>query len=202
MAISKPTGASPTRRRRRPEDARSEILSAARELLAGGDLAALTVSAVMARTTLSRKSFYVYFDDIPALVLALVRPLRAGADAGLAAWEQADEPVVAGRAALAAAAEMYREHGALLAIVVRSPTSDPGLLAAREQLTEPLVRIAERLLRAGPSPAPDPRAAAIALATMNIHTLLDHAPGASDAKLAALVDALATIWERAVLASG
>jgi AcrR family transcriptional regulator len=36
----------------------------------------VTVLAIMERTTLSRKSFYVYFRDRSELILALVRPLR------------------------------------------------------------------------------------------------------------------------------
>ena len=43
----------------------------------------VTVLAIMSKTTLSRKSFYVYFRDRSELILALVRPLRAQADAAL-----------------------------------------------------------------------------------------------------------------------
>jgi len=45
----------------------------------------------------------------------------------------------------------------------------------------------------------DPHATAVALATMNIHSLLAIQPGASDTDLDALVDTLATIWERTIL---
>ena len=47
----------------------------------------------MERTTLSRKSFYVYFRDHSELIIALVRPLRAQADASLAQWAEAADPV-------------------------------------------------------------------------------------------------------------
>ncbi len=57
----------------------------------------LAVLAIMERTTLSRKSFYVYFRDRSELILALVRPLRAQADAALEEWAGAADPLAAGR---------------------------------------------------------------------------------------------------------
>jgi AcrR family transcriptional regulator len=65
----------------------------------------------MDRTTLSRKSFYVYFRDRADLIGALVRPLRVDADAALDRWRGAEDPVAAGRAALLSAAQTYRRHG-------------------------------------------------------------------------------------------
>jgi AcrR family transcriptional regulator len=189
----------PVRRRRQPEEARAEILTAAHEQLAAAPLAALTVSSVMARTTLSRKAFYVYFDDLGALLVALVRPLREGTDAAMATWRSAADPVTTGRAALRAAAALYREHGPLLEAILRSPTDDPAVLTAREELTAPLRQIAEDLLVRRGDLSPDAAATvATALATMNVQTLLDRAPGANDEQLDALTDGIAWIWERAV----
>jgi len=156
----------------------------------------------MAGTTLSRKSFYVYFADLTELLVALVAPLRAAADAGLATWRDGDDPVTAGRAALRAAAELYREHGALLRVVLRSPTDDQSLLAARAQLLAPLHAVAEQQVRAAHPGFDDPSEVAAALATMNVHRLLEAAPGASDAELDAVVDAIARIWERALFPGG
>src|SRR5207244_10350837 len=70
----------PTRRRRRPEEAEREILDAARQLLTERPWSEVTVGAVMGRTTLSRKSFYVYFRDRHELITKLVAPLRARGD--------------------------------------------------------------------------------------------------------------------------
>jgi TetR/AcrR family transcriptional regulator, ethionamide resistance regulator len=58
------------RRRRRPEDAEREILEAAARLFRERPLHAVTVDDIMRRTTLSRKSFYVYFRDRYELVPA------------------------------------------------------------------------------------------------------------------------------------
>src|SRR5919106_4661034 len=71
----------PARRRRRPEEAEREILDAARRLLAGRPSQEVTVGAIMAETTLSRKSFYVYFRDRYELLRRLVEPLGEERDA-------------------------------------------------------------------------------------------------------------------------
>jgi AcrR family transcriptional regulator len=157
--------------------------------------------AIMERTTLSRKSFYVYFRDRSELITALVRPLRAGADAALAHWTGAADPVAAGRAALRAAAGMYREHGTILRALFWASAGDPELAAARHGLTEPVIDTAVRAI--SPIAAdPDPerlRATVRPLVTMNVHSLLALPSDATDSELDELVDTLASIWERATL---
>ena len=157
--------------------------------------------AIMERTTLSRKSFYVYFRDRSELIIALVRPLRAGADAALAHWTGAADPVAAGRAALRAAAGMYREHGTILRALFWASAGDPELAAARHDLTEPVIDTAVRAI--SPVAAdPDPqrlRATVRPLVTMNVHSLLALPSDATDTELDELVDTLASIWERATL---
>jgi AcrR family transcriptional regulator len=200
MAVAGVVGAqeTPRRRRRPPAEARREILDAAAEVL--GELPAhtVTVAAIMDRTTLSRKSFYVYFRDRAALIDALVRPLRTDADAALERWRAADDPVAAGRAALAAAARTYRRHGAILRAVFWSSGDDPEVQAARAALTAPVIAVAEAIINETSTGLPDPHATATALVTMNVHQLLTLTPDTPDAELDALVDTLATIWERAL----
>jgi AcrR family transcriptional regulator len=201
MAV-RSSSAGPARRRRpAPEDARQEILDAARRLIAERPLHEVTVMAIMERTTLSRKSFYVYFRDRSELITALVRPLRAGADAALAHWTGAADPVAAGRAALRAAAGMYREHGTILRALFWASAGDPELAAARHDLTEPVIDTAVRAI--SPIAAdPDPerlRATVRPLVTMNVHSLLALPSDATDSELDELVDTLASIWERATL---
>jgi AcrR family transcriptional regulator len=184
------------RRRRAPADARSEIVDAAKELLARQPAHAVSVAAVMAHTTLSRKSFYVYFRDRSELLEALVRPLRADADAALERWRTADDPIAAGRTALASAARTYRRHGAILRAVFWSSVDDPDIATARAGLIDPVVAVAETIIdRLGPD-LPDPHQTAVALVTMNVHRMLALTPESSDTELDGLVDTLATIWER------
>jgi AcrR family transcriptional regulator len=150
---------------------------------------------------LSRKSFYVYFRDRSELITALVRPLRAGADAALAHWIDAANPVTAGRAALRAAAEMYREHGTILRALFWASADDPELAAARHDLTEPVIDTAVRAIsRIAADPDPQRlRATVRPLVTMNVHSLLALPSDATDTELDELVDTLARIWERATL---
>jgi AcrR family transcriptional regulator len=195
-SVASPPGPHGPRRRRAPADARGEIVNAAKELLAHQPAHTVSVAAVMARTTLSRKSFYVYFRDRSELLEALVRPLRADADAALERWRTADDPIAAGRAALASAARTYRRHGAILRAVFWSSVDDPDIAAARAGLIDPVVAVAETIIdRLGPD-LPDPHRTAVALVTMNVHRMLTLTPETSDTELDALVDTLATIWER------
>jgi AcrR family transcriptional regulator len=200
VAVKSP-GTRPSRRRRTPQDARQEILDAARQLIAERPMHEVTVLAIMERTTLSRKSFYVYFRDRSELIIALVRPLRAQADAALAHWADAADPVHAGRAALRAAASLYRQHGTVMRALFWASAEDPDLAAARHDLTEPTVDTALRVI--SPIAAdPDPQrlqATIRALVTMNQHSMLALPAGATDADLDQLVDTLVTIWERATL---
>jgi TetR/AcrR family transcriptional regulator, ethionamide resistance regulator len=184
------------RRRRQPADARREILDAATGLLATVPAHEVTVAAVMARTTLSRKSFYVYFRDRAELVAALVQPLRAEADAGLARWAAAADPVAAGRAALRAAAGTYRRHGAILRVVFWAAAGDPDIGRVRDDLAAAVLEVAVTKVAAAGAGLADPRATATALVTMNIHRLLALGPDATDTELDEVVDTLATIWER------
>jgi AcrR family transcriptional regulator len=201
VAVRSSSAGPAPRRRRAPDDARQEILDAARRLIAERPLHEVTVMAIMERTTLSRKSFYVYFRDRSELITALVRPLRAGADAALAHWISAADPVAAGRAALRAAAGLYREHGTILRALFWASADDPELAAARRDLTEPVVDTAVRAI--SPIAAdPDPqrlRATVRPLVTMNVHSLLALPSDATDTELDELVDTLASIWERATL---
>jgi TetR/AcrR family transcriptional regulator, ethionamide resistance regulator len=165
-------------------------------LLARQPAHTVSVAAVMARTTLSRKSFYVYFRDRSELLEALVRPLRADADAALERWRTADDPIAAGRAALASAARTYRRHGAILRAVFWSSVDDPDIAAARGGLIDPVVAVTETIIdRLGPD-LPDPHQTAVALVTMNVHRMLALTPETSNTELDGLVDTLATIWER------
>ena len=61
-----------TKRRQQREETRRQILAAAQEFLLEHDYRALSVDALMTRTGHTRSLFYRHFDDIPALMLALI----------------------------------------------------------------------------------------------------------------------------------
>jgi AcrR family transcriptional regulator len=197
------TGGAPgKRRRRRPEEARREILDAAEALLAERPAVEVTVQAIMARTTLSRKSFYVYFRDRADLFANLLMPLRADADAALARWRSAIENVEAGRAALRSAAILYQQHGPLLRALAQAATHDPEIARVWQAAIDQVVTVAEEQIeatnRTGSHPPLEVEPTARALVTMNVHYLLDQLAGDPDADAGATVRTLSTIWERTI----
>ena len=107
MSIGTPT--TPARRRRRsPESAEREILEAAESFLAERPFRDLSVDEVMARTTLSRPSFYVYFRDRHHLLVRLVEGIGRELFDGANIWLAGDgDP----RASLRAVADVYVRHG-------------------------------------------------------------------------------------------
>jgi AcrR family transcriptional regulator len=189
------------RRRRRPEEARREILAAAVALLQEKPAAEVTIQAIMARTTLSRKSFYVYFRDRGDLLANLLTPLRADADAALARWRSASDSVRAGRAALRSAAILYREHGALLRALAHASLQDAEIARVWGGAVDRIVTVAREQIEAANrivnlQPPLEVEATARALVTMNVHYLLEQVAGDPEADVDAAVETLATIWER------
>lgn len=190
------------RRRRRPEDARREILDAAAALLEERPAAEVTIQAIMARTTLSRKSFYVYFRDRADLLASLLMPLRADADAALARWRSATDSVPAGRKALRSAAILYRDHGALLRALAHASFHDPEIARVWRGAVNQVITVAKEQIeaanRTGPHPDLAVETTARALVTMNVQYLLEQVAVDPEADVDDAVATLATIWERTI----
>lgn len=182
----------PVRRRRRPEEAEAEILDAARELLSERPWSEVTVGAVMERTTLSRKSFYVYFRDRYELITRLVAPLRARGDE---AMDPGLRPV-----ALLEVARMYQQHGVLLRALQEASRHDPEAARAWREFTEwPIARLAGWIreeIDAGRIEGIDPEGTARALVGMNLYAFFDRLVGDPEADVEALVAQLDRVWER------
>jgi TetR/AcrR family transcriptional regulator, ethionamide resistance regulator len=129
VSISKPSE-SVRRRRRSPESAEREILDAAEAFLRERPFRDLTVDEVMARTTLSRPSFYVYFRDRHQLAVRLVEGI------GRELFEMADnwlqgtgDPSQDIRAAQRGVAEVYSRHGLVLRAIADAAGHDPEVEA-------------------------------------------------------------------------
>lgn len=200
------TGERPRRRRRRPEEAEREILAAAEALLRERPSHEVTVSAVMERTTLSRKSFYVYFRDRHELIARLVAPLRAEIDARSAAARAAHEsPHEQNRAAFLEIARVYVEHGALLRALRESSGQDEDAERVWREFTDPpIARAAERIRAAqeeGWARGLDPEATARALITMNLGCFFDQLIARPSADPERLVDLLVEVWGRTIYGS-
>jgi TetR/AcrR family transcriptional regulator, ethionamide resistance regulator len=189
------------RRRRSPQLAEREILDAAESFLRERPFRDLTVDEVMARTTMSRPSFYVYFRGRHQLAMRLVEGIGAELFASAERWLEGDgEPRDDVRSSLTAVAEVYVRHGLALGAIADASEHDPDVEAIYRGLIERFVdataaRIAQETER-GDVAGLDPRETARALVWMSERYFtesLGRLPQESPEKV---VETLATIWVR------
>jgi TetR/AcrR family transcriptional regulator, ethionamide resistance regulator len=131
----------PARRRRRtPEVAEREIISAAESLLRERPFRELTVEEVMRRTELSRPSFYVYFTDRHQLVLRVVEHLGTELFTMSDRWLRGtgEGPDLA-RAALDGIVAVYVEHGPVMRALADAAADDRGVEQAYNALVESFI---------------------------------------------------------------
>jgi AcrR family transcriptional regulator len=196
MAVTAP------RRRRSPDEAEREILDAAESLVRELPLSEVNVARIMAATTLSRNSFYVYFRDRFDLLARLVARLRHQADQTMAAYASDAASRDAAREALRAAAQLYRDHGELLRALHESAVHDESAARAWAEFAAPTETLMAERVRAemalGRIEGIDPEPTVRALVAMNRACFLDQLVGRPDADLDRLVDVLHRIWTRAL----
>ncbi|WP_157953233.1 TetR/AcrR family transcriptional regulator [Nocardioides allogilvus] len=189
-----------TRRRRRPEEAEAEILDATRDLLTRLPGEQVTVSAVMAATTLSRKSFYVYFADRNELLRRLLDPLAARRDSIIEPVYAADSLVLAGQEALHGLARFYLEHGRLLRALAHAAAHDDDTRRAWRGFMEPVVdahvRLVELEIAAGRISGIDPEPTVRALLAMNLQYFFDELVDNPAPDVDAVASTLTTVWGR------
>jgi len=158
--------------------------------------------AIMERTTLSRKSFYVYFRDRGDMFASLVEPLRADADETLARWREAEDIVTAGRIALRSAALLYARDGAILQALASASDSDEEAARVWGEVVGSIVEVAAQKIAeataAGDSAGLDPERTARALVTMNVNYFFDEIVRKPDPDIDATVATLTAIWERVI----
>ena len=159
--------------------------------------------AVMERTTLSRKSFYVYFRDRHELIARLVAPLRAALDARAAEFRAAyTDPRELARAVFRDVARTYMEHGELLRALRESAGHDEDAERVWREFTDPPIADLATWIRvetaAGRSQGLDPDATARALITMNLGCFFEQLIGKPDADPEPLLDSLIEIWGRTI----
>jgi AcrR family transcriptional regulator len=199
--MARATSEAVRRRRRRPEEAEAEILAAADQLLRERPFHEVTVGAIMERTTLSRKSFYVYFRDRFDLLTRLARPLRERLDAANAIWlEDEEDPPAAGRVALLRVAQILSEDGVLVRELADAARYDPKAERLWRSFNEPVIAsVAAKIrseIKAGRATPVEPEATARALVGMNLYSFFDQLIGRPDPDIDAIVDALHGVWIR------
>jgi len=110
----------PRRIRRRPHDARREILDAAEVLLAERPFLELSVDDLMARTSMTRSSFYHYFRSLDEVAIALMRRVQGEMMEATAPWLRVDyegDPAVGLEQGIRASAEVFARHGVVLSAI-------------------------------------------------------------------------------------
>jgi TetR/AcrR family transcriptional regulator, ethionamide resistance regulator len=195
-----------TRRRirRRPEDAEAEIVAAAEALLRRVPLHALTVTAIMRETTLSRNAFYVYFADRYALLARVMQPVLGRLDHANALFlEGSGDPIENGRAALQQLAEICRRDGAVLRAVREASAYDSDARILWEGISDATIgAFADRIrngIADGDMLPVDPEATVRALIGMDLSVLLSQPEDSSDQEWERIVNALLVIWSRTLL---
>jgi AcrR family transcriptional regulator len=174
-------------------------LDAAAQLLAEHPFHEVTVGEVMARTTLSRKSFYVYFRDRYELLTRLVAPLRAELDEVNGLWLKEDS----GREALRGVAEVMIRNGSLLRELADASRYDQEAERAWRDFNEPVIAAVTERIRLGVargefSGGLEPERAARALVGMNLYCFFDQLVGRANPDVDVIVDTLSSLWERAL----
>jgi len=189
------------RRRRTPEEAEREILDAGERLLKERPLHEFTVRAVMAETTLSRNSFYVYFRDRYDLIGRLVMRLRVDVNATMDQFTRAKHPALAGRETLQSVARLYLENAALLSSLQEAAKSNPGAARAWSEFKsaafDPLLARLREEIDSGREGDPDPEQLVATLLVMTRASFLELA-SEPNPDVDRVVDTLERIWSRAL----
>lgn len=138
---------------RKGQETRRRLMSAAQELLQNVSPVSLTVHAIARHAGTSPATFYVYFDDVSDVVLALAEEASQDIDevmAALAGWRAGLETEVGARGFLAAYRAYWERHRAIL--VTRNMEADRGdarFLATRGAAGMTIIRELGQVIRDG-----------------------------------------------------
>ena len=130
-----------SRRRRSREAARGEIVAAAEAFLVTRPFRELSVEEVMADTSMSRSSFYVYFRDRHELLLSIVQEIGGQLFEQVQPWLAGGvEPRAEMTRALRGVVRVYAEHGPVMRAISDASSSDPLVEAVYHGLVDDFVR--------------------------------------------------------------
>ena len=194
------------RRRRSPESAEREILDAAEAALRERPFRDLTVDEVMARTTLSRPSFYVYFRGRQELAVRLVEGIGGELYASAQPWLEGDgDPRQSVRSALEAVAGVYVRHGLALGAIAEAAEHDAEVESIYRGLVQRFIdenarRIAEESAR-GNITGLDSEETARALVLMSERYFTETLGRPPQEPVERVIETLSTIWLRVLYGS-
>jgi AcrR family transcriptional regulator len=179
--------------------ARTQILDAARTLLAERPFADLTVGALMGQAGLARTVFYRHFDDLPSLAPELLPDANDPlVDQIRRSAERDPDPHDIAREMVAGLVGLFAEHGRLLRAIDDAARRDPAVAQRMERALAAPRELIERLLRQAPHPPPQPQESArVLMATHRAYLLDTFGAGDAPSQAASVARAaLLALWER------
>jgi len=192
----------PRRIRRRPHDARREILDAAEVLLAERPFLELSVDDLMARTSMTRSSFYHYFRSLDEVAIALMRRVQGEMMEATAPWLRVDydgDPALGLEQGIRASAEVFARHGLVLSAIHEASFRYEAVQREwRDGVLEDWIGAVAAQLRAqrerGLTRVGDAEELARALLLMNTAVLVERLGKQPPDQPEAVADTLAEIW--------
>jgi len=192
----------PRRIRRRPHDARREILDAAEVLLAERPFLELSVDDLMARTSMTRSSFYHYFRSLDEVAIALMRRVQGEMMEATAPWLRVDydgDPALGLEQGIRASAEVFARHGLVLSAIHEASFRYEAVQREwRDGVLEDWIGAVAAQLRAqrerGLTRVEDAEEIARALLLMNTAVLVERLGKQPPDQPEAVADTLAEIW--------
>ncbi len=155
----------------------------------------------MAGTTLSRKSFYVYFSDRYELLERLFQELRARLDEANRLFLENQDVLNAGRAAFAAVAEIAKKEGAPMRALFEASAHDPRAARLWRRFNDPVAAAFAAKIRAEidagrAEPMQEIDGIARVLVGMNLFALFDQVVNNPKANIQTILDNLFEVWTR------
>ncbi len=197
-----PHAPSPKRRRRKPDAAEGEILDAAESFLKEKPFREMTVDDIMARTGLSRPSFYEYFRDRHHMMIKLADRLGDWTLSAGNQWLSGDDDncIADLKQGMENLVRLLRERGYLLRALYDAGIHDKQVESTYRNLMSRFIdataaRIKRGIERGAIRPTASAHEIATALVLMNERYLLERMRD-DQVDSAALADTLATVWQR------
>lgn len=192
--------------RRSPEQAEREILDAAEAILAERAFRELSVDELMARTGMTRSTFYHYFRSLDEIAIALLHRVHGEMMEAIGFWLEAaddEDPLPPMRRAIGAVAGVYARHGPVMAAINAASFHYESVESVwRERLLEDWLRAIVPRVRAarerGLSAVEDPEATVRALLLMNTVVFADRLGTVPGDPPEAVAGTLAGIWAAAL----
>jgi AcrR family transcriptional regulator len=210
--IAERAAAASTRKLRKSDRTRLAILDGALELLWSRPFRDLTVAELMTVAGVSRSAFYRYFDDLYALMEALLLGLQEDIFSVASPWfSDEGDPVESLREGLAGQVRICYEQGPILRAVADAAASDERLESAWAnfliQFDDAVTANIETQQARGMISPFDARPVAVALnrmdASMLIHAFGRHPRQTPDVVLAAITHVwVSTLYPSSITQSG